>query len=108
MEGTRHDVRDDLGLRRVWDRRLDNADNRRRAIAQSDCLSDQRRVAAQRSGPESMGQHRGARGLWPVVGTVDQAAPHRTKSHDVEVRSADDPGAYYARLAEANHREVDG
>ena len=41
-----------------------------------------------------MGQHRGTRGLWPVVGRVEQAAPHRTKSHDVEVRSADDPGAY--------------
>ena len=37
----------------------------------------------------------------------EQAAQHRTESHDLEVRAADDPGADHARLAEADHREVD-
>ena len=78
------------------------------AIAQPDGLADDRRVARQRGRPEPMGQHRRARGLRPIVGRVEQAAPHRAKSHDLEVRAADDPGAHHARLAEADHREVDG
>ena len=62
----------------------------------------------ERGGPEAMGQHRGAGRLRPVVGRAEQAAEHRTQAHDVEVRPADDAGANHARLAEADHREVDG
>ena len=44
----------------------------------------------------------------PVVGRVEQSAPDRPQPHDLEVRSADDPGADHARLAKADHRELDG
>ena len=62
-----------------------------------------------RSRPEAMGEHRRARGLRPVVawrragGRSTGAQPHH-----LEVGAADDAGANDARLAEADHRELDG
>ena len=61
-----------------------------------------------RRGPEAMRQHRRARRLRPVVGRVEQTAEHRAQAHDLEIRAADDAGANHARLAEADHRELDG
>ena len=46
--------------------------------------------------------------LRPIVGRAEQAAQHRTQPHDFEVRPADDARANDARLAEADHRELDG
>ena len=63
----RHHVRDDFGFRRIRNRRLEDADDRRRAVAQPHGLADHRRIALQRRGPEAMRQHGGAGGLRSVV-----------------------------------------
>ena len=45
--------------------------------------------------------------LRAVVAGAEQPADDRMQPHDVEVRSADNTGADDARLAEADHGEVD-
>ncbi len=69
--------------------------------------ADHRSIAPEGRRPETVRQHRGARRLRSVVGRIEQAAEDRSKSHDLEVRPADDPGANHAGLAEANHGESD-
>ena len=102
-----HDVGDDLGLRRIRHRRLEHADDGRRAVAEADGLADDRRIALERrvqnrwvstAAPAASGRRRRA----------EQTAEHRPKAHHVEVRAADDAGADHARLAQADHREADG
>jgi hypothetical protein len=54
-----------------------------------------------------MGHHRGARSLRPVVDRTEESALDRAEPHHLEVRPADDPRPNLARLAQADHREVD-
>ena len=103
-----HDVGDDFGLLRIRHGRLEDADDGGGAIAQRDGLADDRRIAAERGGPEAMGEHRRAVGLRPVVAGVEQPPQHGTEAHHLEVGAADDAGAHRARLAEAEHGELDG
>ncbi len=103
----RHDVRDDLGLRRIRHRWLDDAHDRCGAIAESYRPADDGRIALPRGRPEAVCQHRRARGLRAIVGRTEQPAQHRPEPHHLEVRAADDTGAYDAGLAEADHRELD-
>jgi hypothetical protein len=58
--------------------------------------------------PEAVGQDRRARRSRPVVARVEQTTPFRAQSHHFKVRPADDAGANHARLAEPDHRELDG
>jgi hypothetical protein len=108
MVGARDDVGDDLGFLRIWNRGFEDADDRRGPITQADDLTEHRRVALERGGPEAIRQNRGAVGLWPVVSGAEQAAQHRLEPHDLEVRAANDAGADSSRLAEAEHRELYG
>ena len=108
MVRARHDVRDDLGLRRIGNRRLEHADDGRRPVAELHRLADDRRVALERRAPEAMRQHRRARGLRAIIGGVEQPADHGPKAHHAEVRAADDAGADDPRLAETDQREVEG
>ena len=62
-----HDVRDDLGVGRIGDRRLEDADDRRGARTETDRLADDRRIAVERGGPEAVGEHGRARRLRAVV-----------------------------------------
>ncbi len=101
------DVRDDLGLRGIRDRRFEDADDRRRTISEADRPADNRGVAPERCRPEPIGQHRYAGGVGPVVGRIDQPPAHRTETHHFEVRAADDAGPDDAGLAEPDHRERD-
>ena len=103
----RDDVRDQLRFRGIGHRRLEDADDRRGAIAELDLLAEQRFIAVQRLGPEAMRQHRHARRLRAIVGGIDQPAADRLEAHHREERSADDAGADHARFAEADQREVD-
>ena len=107
MMRARHDVRDDLGLRRIGNARFEDADDGGRAVSEPDRFSDHRRVALQRGGPEAMGEHGGARRPRAVIGRVEQAAPLSTQAHDLEIRSADDARADHTRFAQADHREID-
>ena len=105
--GAGDDVGEDLRFGRVGDRWLQHTDDRRRARAEANRLSDHRRIAVQARRPETVRQHRHSRRVRPVVLLVQQPADHRMKAHDLEVRAADDAGADLPRLAEADHREAD-
>ena len=62
----------------------------------------------QRRRPEAVRQDGDAGGLRPVVLRADQAPLDRAQAHHFEVRAANDAGAHDARLAEADHGELDG
>ena len=108
MVRARHDVRDDLRFRWVRNGRLEDTDDSRGTLAKPDRLPNHRGIARQRGRPEAMRQHGRAARLRPVVSRAEQPAQHRTESHHVKVRPADDTGADHARLAQADHRETDG
>ena len=103
------DVGDDFGFRRIRHRRLQHADDRGRARSPSrtvlpitdgslfSAVVQKRYVST--AAPAAFG---------PSSRMVEQSAEHRTQTHHVEVRAADDAGAHLARLAEADHREADG
>ena len=103
------DVGDDLGFLRIRHRRLEHANDRRRPIAQADGPADDGWVA-----PEARSSRTGASGrprpsaFGPSSPGVEQAAHDRPQAHDLEIRSADDAGANGARVAEPDHRELDG
>ena len=80
----------------------------RRERAETNRLTEDRRIALQRGGPEAMREHRRTRRLRSVVLRVQQPAQDRLETHDVEVVAVDHAGAHLARLAEADHREADG
>ena len=103
----RHHVGDQLGFGGVGHRRLEHADDRRRAIAQLDLLAEHAVVAVERRAPEAVRQHRDARLVRAVIGGVDQAAANRLQPHHAEERAADHAGANHARLAEADQREIE-
>src|SRR5207302_8214306 len=85
-----------------------HAHNGGRAGTEPYGLSDHGRIAIQSGLPESIGEHCGASGVWAVVSHVQQATKHRMQTHHLEIRSADDTSADFARLAEADHGESDG
>src|SRR3954468_6217637 len=105
MMRTGDDVRDDFGFRRIWNRRLEDADDRGRPRAKANGLADDRRVAAERGGPKPIRQDRGARRLRTIVTGPEKSPEHRTKAHHLKVRAVDDPGAHDAWFAEPNQRE---
>ena len=107
MVRARHHVRDDLGVGRVWHRRLEDADNRGRAGTETHRLANDGGIAVERAGPESIGQNDCARRTGAVIRGVQQAAEHGTQSHHLEVRPSDDAGAQDAWIAVAEHRELD-
>ena len=104
----RDDVGDDLGLGGVGNRRLEDADDRRGAIAQPNGPADHGWIALKLGGPEPVGENRRSSRLRPVVSRIDQAAQDRAEAHHLEVRTANDSGPDDARFAQPNHREFDG
>jgi hypothetical protein len=105
---TADDVGDDFRLRRVGDRRLEDAHDRRRPRVQPNLLADHRRVAVQRRRPEAIGEHHRAGRVRAIVIRADEAAEHGAQAHHLEVGAADDPGSHLARIAQADHGEADG
>ena len=103
-----HHVRDDLGVGRIRDRWLEDADHGGGARTEADGLADHGRVAVERGGPEPVREDRRARRLGTIVVRVQQTAEHGAQAHHVEERPADDARFHHAGLAaETNHREVD-
>ncbi len=69
-------------------------------------LSNQGGIRVERSTPESIGQHYGARGIGTIVRGAQQASHHGVKSHHVEVVAIDDPAMDFAGRAETDDGEV--
>ena len=106
MVRARDDVGDDLGLRWVRHRRFENPHDGRRAVAEPYRLAEDRAVALERLAPEAVREHRRPGRRRAIVGRPEQAAVHGPQAHDLEVRAPDDARTHHARLAEANHREL--
>ncbi len=105
---TGDDIRDDLRLGRIRHRRLEHADDRGRAIAQPDRLSDDVRVRLKGRGPEAVREHRGPGRGGAVVGRTEQASDRGPQPHHLEVGATHDTRADDPRLAQPEHRELDG
>src|SRR5262249_19833744 len=77
MMRTSGDIRDDLGLLWVRDRRLEHADNRAGAIAfntaELNLLADNRRIFSERVRPETISEDDDARSLGTVILRSNQA-----------------------------------
>ena len=84
MVRTRHYVRDDLRLLRIGHRWFKNADDGGRAWTEPDGLANHRWVALEHSRPEPVREHRHACRCGAIVASVQQAAEHGTKSHDLK------------------------
>jgi len=105
------DVGDDFGFLRIWDARLEHANDGRRAVAdatQANGLADDRRILVQSVRPETVGENDDAGSIGPVVLRPDEATEHRTKPHHIEIRAADNSTLNRTRLAEADHGEAHG
>jgi hypothetical protein len=77
------DVRDDLGVGRIGDRRLEHPDHGGGARTEADGLADDGRVALERGGPEPVGEDRRARRVGAIVAGVQQAAEHGMQAHEL-------------------------
>src|SRR6516162_2157255 len=107
MMRARHNVRDDLGVSRIRDRRLEDADHRGGPRTETDGRADDIRVAVERRRPEPVSEDRRPGRVGTIVIRVQQAAEHRAKAHHVEERTTDDARLDHAGLAaETTQREV--
>src|SRR5580698_3680569 len=101
------DVDDDLGIGRIGNRRLKDADDGCGARAETHGFSDDARVAVEGGLPESISENSGACGVRSVVAHVDEATLRGMQAHHVEIGAADDTGADFAGFAKADHGETD-
>src|SRR5262245_26314753 len=109
MMGTAGDIRDDLGLLRVRDGRLEHANDRAGAItlhaAELNLLANHRRIFAERVRPETIRENNDARSLGTIILRSDQASEHGTQPHDVEIGPVDHTAVDFTRLAQAEDGE---
>src|SRR5262249_59102311 len=89
MMWARDEIRDDLRVGRIWYRRLEDPDDGGGTDAETDRLTDHRRVAVERRLPEPIGENSRARSTGTIVLLVQQAADHGTQPHHFEERSID-------------------
>ena len=105
------DVGDDFRVGGIRDGRLEDADDGSETVAdaaEAKRFADDRGIALEGGGPEAIGEDDHARGVGAVVLRADEAAEDGMQAHDAKVGAADDAGANFARLAEADHGETDG
>jgi hypothetical protein len=103
-----YDVRNELGVSRVGNGRLEDADDGGGARIEANLLADNQRITVQRGGPEAIGEHRGACGFGPVVAHIEEAAEDGTQTHNLEIGAADNARANFAGITEPHHGEADG
>src|ERR1700722_8942808 len=103
------DVGDDFGILRIWDARLEDANDYRGAITdttEANGFAYDRRILVKSGGPETVGENDDAGSLGTVVLRPNEAAKHGTKAHHVEICASDDAAANRTRLTEADHGEI--
>ncbi len=101
-------VGDDLGFRRVGHGRLEHTHDSGGASTEPDGFAEDLWIAAERGGPESIGQDKRAGGVRPIIVGTEQTAENRTQSHNFEIGSADNAGTDLAWFAEADEGEAEG
>src|SRR5467141_4194297 len=93
--------------------RAPSADDGGRAIAheapaEAKSLADDGRIFAKSGGPETICENGHAGSFGTVVLRSDEPAEDSVEAHDFEVVAADDASLNYARLAQADHGELEG
>src|SRR5947209_1769931 len=101
------DIGDDFGFRRIRYRWLEHTYDGGCALAEPDGFAEHGWILLKPGRPETVGQHRRPGSIRAVVSRVEQPAEHRVQPHHLEIRSADDARADFARLAEPGHGEPD-
>src|SRR5260370_12877605 len=99
-------VGDDLGFRRVGHGRLEQPRDSGGASTEPDGFAEDLWIAAERGGPESIGQDKRAGGVRPIIVGTEQTAENRTQSHNFEIGSADNAGTDLAWFADADEGEA--
>src|SRR3954453_19085705 len=108
--GTGYDVCDYFGFCRIWNRRLQHADNRGFPCShwtEPDNLAENGGIAFEHAGPEAMSQNDGTCGGRTIIPHIQQPPQNRPESHDFEVVSANYASAHFARFAKSVHGEAD-
>src|SRR5512132_833509 len=99
------DIRDDLGLLRIRDARLEHADDRGGAITKTNGLANDGGIAIQRVRPKAIGEDKDAGSFGAVIFWSDETSQHRAQTHHLEIGSIDHSADDFARLANADKRE---
>src|SRR5580704_14857298 len=105
------DVGNNFGILRIWDARLEDANDCRRSITdatQPYRLSQDRRILVKSGCPETVGEKHDAGSLGTVVLRPNEATEHGMKAHHLEIVASDDAALNGTRLTEADHGEVHG
>src|SRR5262245_17144951 len=104
-------VRDELSLDWIGNRRLQHANDRRRAPAlvapKTDYLSYHATVGLQGVHPEPVGQHSSSGCIRTIVTRREQASQHRAKPHNFKIVAVHNSGADLAWIAQPDNREVE-
>src|SRR5579863_10626188 len=101
MDAAGDDVGDDFSILGIGDARLEDTNDRRRAITdapETNRFADDRRIFLESGVPETVGENHDAVSFGTVVLRADEATEHGAKAHHVEVRTADDATSNGTRL----------
>src|SRR5229473_914206 len=101
-------VGDNFSFGRIGNRGLENADDGGGTLAEPDLLADHGGIAFESGGPETISEDCSASGVGAVVMHIEEPAEDRMQTHYFEIGPADNAGANFAGVAEANHGEADG
>jgi hypothetical protein len=85
-------VGDDFGILRIWDARLEDANDCCRPITdapEANSFADDGRILVKSSRPETVRENNDAGSFRTVVLRSDEATKHGMKAHHVEIRAAD-------------------
>src|SRR5580692_6215484 len=105
------DVGDDFSILGIWDARLEDANDCRRAVTdapEANGFADDRRILVKSGRPETVRENNDAGSFRTIVLRSDEATEHGMKAHHVEIRAADNTTSNGTRLTEADHGEVHG
>src|SRR5262249_51703657 len=111
MMRTAGHIRDDLSLLRIWDGRLEHANDRAGAItlhtAKLNLLANNRRIFPERVRPETISKNNNAGSVGAVILRSNQTSEHWTQPHYIEIGPVHHTAIDFARLAQPEDSEGD-
>src|SRR5436305_71012 len=99
-------VGDDFCRRRVRNRRLQHAHDRSGTLPQPNLFANDRGIALQNCGPETMRKDASPGSLGAVVTHIQQPPQDWVQTHYVEISAADNSGPNFTGLPKSNHGEA--
>src|SRR5580658_1718664 len=107
-----HDIRDDLGVGRIRDGRLEHAydggASRPHGTApEAHSFAEDARVAMKGGGPETIGQNDDAVRFRTIVLRADESAEDGMQPHHFKIFAVDYARLNFARISQTNHGKAD-